>query len=144
MFHIILPNSHQSIKKQKNNDEQHFFLYLICVSLDKQLTAMNGKNIAIVSYLTIVGWIIALVSHNNSLQKEPIASFHLRQSLGIILTGLVLTAFPPFLGIGFASGITGALVFVLWVLGFISAVQGEEKEVPVIGNLYQDWFKGIK
>jgi uncharacterized membrane protein len=104
---------------------------------------MSGKNIAIVSYLTIIGWIIALVSHNDSKQKESIASFHLRQSLGVILTGFVFAAIPPFMGAPFVSRYTGIIVFVLWIIGFISAVQGEEKEIPVVGKLYQDWFKGI-
>ena len=104
---------------------------------------MNSKNIAIVSYLTIIGWVIALLSHNNSSQKEPIAAFHLRQSLGIMLTGLLITAVPPFIGVAFASRITGIVMVVIWIIGFISAVQGEEKEIPIVGKLYQDWFKGI-
>ena len=104
---------------------------------------MSGKNIAIVSSLTMIGWIVALLSHNDSKQKESIASFHLRQSLGVMLTGFVLTAVPPIMGVAFASRITGIVVFVIWVIGFIAAVQGEEKEIPVVGKLYQDWFKGI-
>lgn len=104
---------------------------------------MSGKNIAIVSYLTFIGWIIAIISHNNATQKESIAAFHLRQSLGVFLTGFVLTAVPPIMGVAFASRITGIICFIIWIIGFISAVQGEEKEIPVVGKLYQDWFKGI-
>ena len=104
---------------------------------------MSGKNIAIVSYLFMIGWIIALLSHNDSKQKESIGAFHLRQSLGIMLTGIVLTAVPPYIGVAFASSIAGIAVMVLWIIGFVAAVQGEEKEVPIVGKLYQEWFKGI-
>ena len=104
---------------------------------------MTGKNIAIVSYLTFIGWIVAFMSHNNSPNKEPIATFHLRQSLGILLTWFVLNSIPTLLGFGFALSIILPLTIVIWIVGFVYALQGEEKEVPVIGSLYQEWFKGI-
>jgi len=29
------------------------------------------------------------------------------------------------------------------VLGFVGAIQGERKLIPVLGAQFQDWFKGI-
>jgi uncharacterized membrane protein len=104
---------------------------------------MSGKNIAIVAYLTALGWLIAIISFNNNSVKESLAAFHIRQSLGLMLTGLVLASVPHFMGLGFLANIAALLVFVLWIIGFISAVQGQEKEVPLVGKYYQDWFKGI-
>ena len=46
------------------------------------------KVVALVSYLTIIGWIVALILNSNN--KSDLGSFHVRQSLGIILTGFVL------------------------------------------------------
>jgi uncharacterized membrane protein len=37
----------------------------------------------------------------------------------------------------------GIGLFVLWVIGFLGAINGEEKRVPFVGDLFQDWFKGI-
>jgi uncharacterized membrane protein len=34
-------------------------------------------------------------------------------------------------------------LFVLWIMGLISAIQGEEKKVPILGEYAQEWFKGI-
>jgi len=35
-------------------------------------------------------------------------------------------------------------LFVLWIIGLIAAVQGEEKPVPVLGAQFQQWFQFIK
>ena len=48
----------------------------------------QGKQTAIVSYLTIIGTIIAIFMNNET--KNPFASFHIRQALGIFLTFFLL------------------------------------------------------
>ena len=44
---------------------------------------------------------------------------------------------------GWESVVTYFL-FVLWIMGIISAAQGETKPVPLLGRLFQDIFKGIQ
>lgn len=44
---------------------------------------VDGKVIAIVSYLSLLGWCIAICLHSQSATKSSLAAFHLRQSLGI-------------------------------------------------------------
>jgi uncharacterized membrane protein len=95
---------------------------------------MDGKTKAIVAHITWVGWIIALIV--NSGQKDEIASFYIRQLLGIYLFSL-LTIIPT---IGWIIGIISV---VFWILSLIGAINGEMKETPVIGKYFQDWFKGI-
>jgi len=96
---------------------------------------MDGKTKAIVAHITYIGWIIALVINSN--QKDEIASFYIRQLLGIYLFSIVIS-FVPVINI---LGWLVALVF--WILSLIGAVNGEIKETPVIGKYFQDWFKGI-
>jgi len=103
---------------------------------------MDQKTISWVSYITIVGWIIAIVSYNSSLDKSALARFHLRQSLGLILTVVAIYIVQIFFGffLGFFATVLGLLnigVLVLWVIGLISAVNGEEKPVPLLGEFYQ-------
>lgn len=111
---------------------------------------MDAKTIAWLSYITIIGWIVALVQHSNMQQKSSLAVFHLRQSLGIIATWIVLYVAMMILavatlGIGaILIPIIGIVCFVFWLLGLISAINGEEKPVPVLGELYQKWFSFIK
>ena len=103
---------------------------------------MDQKTISWVSYITIIGWIIAIVSYNSSPDKSSLAKFHLRQSLGLMLTVMVVYAVRAFAfyAIGFlalALSILSFGLFVLWLLGLIAAVQGEEKPVPLLGAFYQ-------
>ncbi len=96
---------------------------------------MDGKTKAIVAHITWIGWLIALII--NSSQKDEIASFYIRQLLGIYLFSLVVT-FIPLLNI-----IGWILAFIFWILSLIGAINGEMKETPVIGRYFQDWFKGL-
>ncbi len=96
---------------------------------------MDGKTKAIVAHITYIGWIIALVI--NSSQKDEIASFYIRQLLGLYLFGLVITFIPVINIIGWI------IVLVFWILSLIGAVNGEMKETPIVGKYFQDWFKGI-
>lgn len=101
----------------------------------------NGKTVAIISYLTIIGWIIALIMNNSN--KTELGSFHIRQSLGIILVGIALAIINSFLGIAILAWIIQLAIIVYWVLGFIGAIQGEKKLVPFLGAQFQEWFKSI-
>ncbi len=103
-------------------------------------TVEQGKTIAIISYFYIIGVIIAFIMNND--KKNAFASFHIRQMVGLVLASLI-NGFV--IGkISFAlSGLVGLFLFVLWIIGLISAVQGETKKIPVLGDYFQDWFKGI-
>jgi uncharacterized membrane protein len=51
--------------------------------------------------------------------------------------------FIPFLGWAIAILLWIGLV-ILWVLGLVAAINGEEKPIPVIGPMAQSTFSGIK
>ena len=95
----------------------------------------QSKLVAIISYITLIGWVIALVL--NMQNKTKLGSFHIRQALIIMLAAAVLGLIPV------VGWILGIVVFIFWIIGLISAINGQEKEVPVIGALAQDWFKGL-
>ncbi len=105
--------------------------------------ASEDKTIAIIAYLTLIGFIVALILHMN--KKTKLGAFHLRQMLGLILTGIALglcglvLIFIPIIGWLCHWALLIAL-FVLWVLGLIGAVNGRMDPVPIVGTLYQKWF----
>ena len=101
----------------------------------------NGKTVAIIAYITLIGWIIALIMNNGN--KTTLGSFHVRQALGIMCIGVVLVIVSGSIGLGMLSWIIRLAILVLWILGLLSAVQGEMKPVPVLGEKFQEWFKGI-
>jgi uncharacterized membrane protein len=111
---------------------------------------MDAKTIAWLSYITFIGWIVALVQHSNSQVKSSLAVFHLRQAFGIFVTWIglyvvVMILAVITLGIGaILLPVIGIACFVLWILGLLAAINGEEKPVPVLGSLYQSWFTFIK
>ena len=113
-------------------------------------SGMDGKTISIISYFSLIGWIIAFVLYNNN--KSQLAAFHIRQSLGLMIIAIALYIvmfiflFIPVLGwiISILIYICLVGIFVLWIIGLVAAINGQEKPVPVIGNLAQSSLSGIK
>jgi uncharacterized membrane protein len=108
----------------------------------------EDRTVAILAYITLIGFIIAIVMHSS--KKTPLGAFHLRQVLGLFVTGLViwipciilsLIPFVNFLMILVWPAL-GISLFVLWVMGLIAAVNGQQKLMPVVGEHYQKWFAG--
>jgi uncharacterized membrane protein len=103
--------------------------------------AVEDKTVAILSYVTLVGFIAAIFIHQN--HKTQLGAFHLRQVLGLALTGAAGAVFGvvPILGWIVWFGVVVAL-FVLWILGLLSALKGDMRPVPLLGEHYQRWFAG--
>lgn len=97
---------------------------------------MNKKVTGIVSYIAIIGWIIAFVAGD----KEG-AKFHLNQSLVINVLSLInsyilswILGYIPVVG-PIVSFVISIFILVCWILGLVYAVKEEEKEVPLIGAI---------
>jgi uncharacterized membrane protein len=115
----------------------------------------EDKTVAILSYLTLIGFIVAIVMHSS--KKTRLGAFHLRQVLGLMLTAIaggicvaimvsvllfvlafmksILLFLIPLIYIAF-----GVSIFVLWLMGFIAAINGQMNPMPVVGPYYQKWF----
>ena len=101
----------------------------------------DPKVVGIVAYLTFIGWIVALIMNN---PKTEYGSFHIRQSLGIMLLffASAIITMIPFLG--WIVGVVGYLFgFVLWIIGLIGAIQEKNQSVPVLGPKSQEWFQAL-
>jgi len=101
---------------------------------------MDDKTKSIVAHLTLIGWIIALVM--NQSDKGPITSFYLRQNLGLMIIA-VAGSVLGMLTLPIISTIVGVAVLILWILSLLGAISGEQKPTPVLGDMFQSWFKGI-
>ncbi len=105
-------------------------------------TIEQGKTAAITSYILIVGVFIAM-SMNSGEDKNSYASFHIRQALGLSITfislGLIISNFDnPMISISM-----WVFLSVLWTYAIFSAINGETKPIPLLGNYFQKWFKTI-
>lgn len=107
----------------------------------ENLTVNEGKTAAIISHFTVIGLIIAFVLNMNN--KNAFASFYIRQMLGLnILYMANIWIVYRYLGntIGWAVGV---LLFALWIISLLAVLKGEKKLVPVVGEQFQNLFKGI-
>jgi uncharacterized membrane protein len=101
---------------------------------------MDDKTKSIVAHITLIGWIIALVM--NQSDKGETTSFYLRQNLGLWLVAVAGTVLGM-LTVSLIGTIVSVAVLVFWVLSLIGALGGEMKPSPVVGEMFQTWFKGI-
>ena len=106
-----------------------------------QNTVEEGKNIALISHITIIGTIIAIILNND--KKNTFASFHIRQTLGIFLLFFAL-GYP--VGLFDSWMISSSLyifIFILWAYSFVSALQGQMNMIPLLGSFFQKFFKNL-
>jgi uncharacterized membrane protein len=110
---------------------------------------MNAKTMAIVAYITLIGWIIALVTYNGDAQKPSLTRFHLRQSFGLLVVGfalyfvfMIMAFMIPMLA--FMSFIVWIAMLVFWIMGIINAANEQEKPLPLVGEFFDKTFTFIK
>ena len=108
--------------------------------MDEQ-TIKTGKTMAIVSYLTLIGTVIAYFSNKDI--KNPFTSFHTRQALGLWLLQMIL----GFVVSGFDNwNITLAFwIFIVTLLfyGVLNAIIGKAEPIPLLGNFFQKTFANL-
>lgn len=101
----------------------------------------KGKTTAVISYILLVGVLIALSI--NSDDKNKFVSFHIRQALGLTIS---------FIGIGLiiSNFNTPHIILPFWICfailfsyGVITALKGQTIPIPVIGDWFQKFFKNL-
>lgn len=105
-------------------------------------SSTDPKIIAIISYLTLVGWVIALLMNTNP--KSALASFHIRQSLGLMLVFAAANVAMMLPIIGWIVAVPVILAaFIAWIIGIVAALNGEMRTIPYLGETFQEWFDGF-
>ncbi|WP_045501995.1 DUF4870 domain-containing protein [Chryseobacterium sp. StRB126] len=105
---------------------------------------MDNKTLSIVSYITIIGWLIAFISGKD--KTDSLLRYHLKQSLGVVILSFILSTIlgilisVTHLGI---LGIIAVLPLVLMIIGAINAANEVEKPLPLIGKMIEDKFSFI-
>lgn len=95
----------------------------------------EGKTVAIIAYITVIGLLIAFIMNSN--KNNEFAKFHIGQSVRVALLGVanyVLGMFLPS-GLGFISTILSLGVFVFWILGIVNAINLKDEPLPIIGTI---------
>lgn len=105
-------------------------------------SVQEGKMMAIISYITVIGTLIAFIMNQN--KGNYFASFHIRQAIGIFVVGLLVNFIQRFTDFGSLNIVLAFGVFILWIIGLLGAIKGEEKLVPLLGQQFQEWFRNIR
>lgn len=110
--------------------------------------AIQDATVGIVAYITLIGFIIAIVLNGSKTGEEKkFGAFHLRQALGLIIFSvglyiviMILTIMLMSISLGMLA-IVSFLSMILWlglltllVLGIVNAANKTYKEIPVIGK----------
>jgi len=92
---------------------------------------MDAKITSILSYFGLILWLVAYLAGD----KEG-AKFWLNQSLVLTIASIVcsVVAVIPLIG-WIVGGLASIAIFVFWIMGLISAINQEEKPLPIIGNI---------
>ena len=118
------------------------------MSTTPETPAKEDTTVALLAYITIIGFIIAIVMHSS--KKTAVGAYHLRQCLGLFITGLVawipcvIISMIPFVNfiMILVWPLLGLTLFAFWIMGLIAAINGQQKPLPVVGEHYQKWFAG--
>jgi uncharacterized membrane protein len=107
------------------------------------------KMMGLVAYMTLIGWVVALVQNNDKTGEEKrFTAFHLRQMLGLMIVAFcvwilqVPLLFVPLLGWLISMALSVALL-VSWILAVVGAANGEKREIPFLGPFIQATFKNL-
>ncbi|MFN1215622.1 DUF4870 domain-containing protein [Chryseobacterium kwangjuense] len=106
---------------------------------------MNHKTLAIVSYITIIGWLIAYFSYKNEQKKDSFVTYHLEQSLGVMVFSIIVSVIAGILvnvvpSLSVLFSLISLIPLILMVLGLINALNQVMKPVPVIGGFFENRF----
>ncbi len=95
----------------------------------------DGKTIAIISYITVIGLLIAYLMNND--KKNEFAKFHIGQAVRVAILGIanmVLAQILPF-SLSILTTLIGLGTLALAIIGIINAANLQEKPLPVIGTI---------
>ncbi len=104
-------------------------------------TVEEGKTMAIVSYLTLIGTLVAFFMNQD--KKNAFTAFHTRQALGLWLTqmflGYVVSGFDSWnITMAFWIGIALLLFY-----GVFTAISGKAEPIPLLGDFFQKIFASL-
>lgn len=104
----------------------------------------KGRKNAIISYMTILGVIIAYYLNNEDNKKSDFASFHIRQSLGLWLSFIVVNlSITRNFDVFMLRASVYIFFFALIIFGLSNAIGRKSKPVPLLGKLYQKIFLNL-
>ena len=94
--------------------------------------SIDPKTAGIICYITWIGFLIALLAGD---KNHPFLKHHLNNALIILIGSFALgvVAIIPILG-WIAASVGEIFLFVCAIMGIVGAINGQETELPLIGQ----------
>lgn len=107
---------------------------------------MTSKTISILSYCTLLGWLIAFFGGRD--QRDDLSRFHLKQGLGLMIISFIFGIIVNIIAVISLSlatliGYVGIVFFILMIIGIINAANETKKALPLIGGMFTHKFNFI-
>lgn len=121
-------NQNQYNQNQYNQNQYSQYGYQ-----QPQSQPMDPKSSAIICYITLIGFIIACICAD---KNHPFVKSHLNNAAALVISGFISSAacVIPIIGWIFAF-VASIFLFVCWLMGLIAAINGEVRELPIIGSI---------
>ena len=101
---------------------------------------MDDRTLALVAHIPVIGWLIAFFQ--NQTLKGDLTTFYLRQNLGFYALWVLIWVIATIISYKLYWILMLALG-ALWVLSLLGVLSNEKKLTPFMGDMFQQWFKGI-
>jgi uncharacterized membrane protein len=112
---------------------------------------MDKKTLALISYITIIGWLISYFLSKEK-EKDSFVTYHQKQSLGLFIVWLVYSVVVYIISfilalislklllIASLLYYVSLLFLVLMIIGILNAVNNVKKPLPLIGSYFENKF----
>ncbi len=106
-----------------------------------QNTVDEGKTLALVAYLTLIGTLIAFFMNQD--KRNSFTTFHVKQALGLGLLYIAIGYIISSLDSMMVSMSFWVFFSVLFLYGIFGAITGKANRIPLLGDLFQKLFKSL-
>ena len=104
-------------------------------------TVNEGKTLALVAYLTLIGTLIAFFMNQD--KRNEFTTFHVRQALGLGLLYIAIGYIVSSLDSMMVSMSFWIFFSVLFLYGIFGAITGKANKIPILGDFFQKIFNSL-
>lgn len=110
---------------------------------------MSNKTLSIVSYITLIGWLISYFSSTDQQPRDAAVVFHQKQSFGLFVISFVFSIITQIIGaivpsIAMILSLVSLGFLALMIIGILNASNEKQTALPIIGGFFTDKFSFIK
>ena len=84
--------------------------------------------------MAVVAYILFFIPLLTESKNDPFVMFHVKQGLVLLITGVAVSILGMIPILGLLALPLNLVLFVLWIMGILNALNGEKKELPIIGQ----------